>query len=88
MIKKGGYILVDCTGFNFADLSKKLPQLYKDLDVAYAANKFVLCENMVNSATAAKFTPIPAFVAKVGTTIVLTVMNLAYNIAPDGTITN
>lgn len=87
---KGGYVLIDCKGFNFADTSAKMPKLYKDLREAYKANKLVVCCNMVNSATNAKFTPIPAFVAEVvdgsTVTVVLTVMNIAYNIAADGTI--
>ena len=92
MTFKGGYALIDCTGFDFADTSDKMPKLYADLDKAYKANKLVLCCNMVNSATSANFSPIPAFVAEVvdgsTVTIVLTVMNIAYNIAKDGTISS
>ena len=82
---KSGYVLVDCTGFDFSDV-KKIDGFYDKLLKAYETGKFVLCANMVNGS--AKFTPIPAFLAMSDTTIVLTVMNIAYNIASDGTITN
>ena len=81
---KGGYIMVDCTGFDFANVTK-VDGLYNKLMNAYKTKKFVLCENMVNGT--AKFSPIPTFLAISNNKIVLTVMNLAYNVASDDTIT-
>lgn len=81
---KSGYVMVDCTGFDFSDVDK-VDGIYAKMKAAYESNKFVLCENMVNGS--AKFTPIPAFLAMDGTTIVLTIMNIAYNIDTDDTIT-
>ena len=84
---KSGYVVVDCTGFDFSDVGK-VDGIYAKMKAAYDTNKFVLCANMVNGTV--KFTPIPAFLAtaKSGTTdyIVLTVMNLAYNITSDDNI--
>ena len=84
---KNGYVMVDCTGFDFSDI-KKIDGIYERMLAAYNSKKFVLCENMVNGS--AKFSPIPAFLAtaKSGNTdyIVLTVMNLAYNITSDDNI--
>ena len=81
---KSGYVMIDCTGFDFSDVSH-IDGIYAKMKAAYDTNKFVLCENMVNGS--AKFTPIPAFLAMDGTTIVLTVMNIAYNIDTDDDIT-
>lgn len=84
---KSGYVMVDCTGFDFSNVGK-VDGIYKKMFDAYNTGKFVLCENMKNGN--AKFTPIPAFLAtaKSGSTpyIVLTVMNIAYNITEDDTI--
>ena len=81
---KSGYVMVDCTGFDFSDVTK-IDGIYNKMLKAYKTGKFVLCENMVNGT--AKFSPIPAFLALDDDKIVLTVMNLAYNIASDDTIT-
>ena len=81
---KSGYTMVDCTGFDFSNVTK-IDGFYNKLMDAYKTGKFVLCENMVNGS--AKFTPIPAFLAISNNKIVLTVMNLAYNVASDDTIT-
>lgn len=80
---KCGYVLVDCTGFDFSNVTK-IDGIYNKMMAAYKTGKFVLCENMVNGA--AKFSPIPSFLAIANNKIVLTVMNLAYNIASDDTI--
>lgn len=84
---KSGYVMVDCTGFDFSDI-KKIDGIYNKMLSAYNTGKFVLCENMKNGT--AKFSPIPAFLAtaKSGNTpyIVLTVMNIAYNITSDDNI--
>lgn len=81
---KSGYVMVDCTGFDFSDVTK-IDGIYDKMLKAYKTGKFVLCEHMVNGT--AKFSPIPAFLAIADNKIVLTVMNLAYNIASDDTIT-
>lgn len=84
---KGGYTLVDCTGFNLGDVGK-VDGIYAKMGDAYKANKLVLCANVVNGN--AKFTPIPAFLATetVSSKIVyiLTIMNLPYRISDDDTI--
>lgn len=84
---KSGYVMVDCTGFDFSNVGK-VDGIYNKMLSAYDSGKFVLCEHMKNGS--AKFTPIPAFLAKAksGSTdyIVLTVMNLAYNITSDDNI--
>lgn len=84
---KGGYVVVDCTGFDFSNVGK-IDGIYEKMLAAYNTGKFVLCENMVNGT--AKFSPIPAFLATAisGSTkyIVLTVMNIAYNITSDDNI--
>lgn len=84
---KSGYVMVDCTGFDFSNVGK-IDGIYEKMLAAYNTGKFVLCENMVNGS--AKFSPIPAFLAtaKSGENvyIVLTVMNIAYNITSDDTI--
>lgn len=82
-----GYVMVDCTGFDFSNVGK-VDGIYNKMLSAYNTGKLVLCANMKNGN--AKFTPIPAFLAtaKSGSTpyIVLTVMNIAYNITEDDTI--
>ena len=84
---KSGYVIIDCTGFDFSDVGK-VDGIYAKMKAAYDTNKFVLCANMVNGT--AKFTPIPAFLALAGSGdnvyIVLTVMNIAYNITKDDSI--
>ena len=84
---KSGYTMVDCTGLNLGSLSK-VDGIYNKMLTAYNANKFVLCENVVNGG--AHFTPIPAFLAleTVDTKIVviLTIMNLPFRINDDDTI--
>ncbi|MBR2152206.1 MAG: hypothetical protein IJ944_02830 [Clostridia bacterium] len=84
---KSGYVMVDCTGFDFSNVGK-VDGIYNKMLSAYDSGKFVLCEHMVNGS--AKFSPIPAFLAtaKSGSTnyIVLTVMNIAYNITEDDNI--
>lgn len=84
---KSGYVMVDCTGFNFGDVGK-VDGIYNKMIAAYKTGKFVLCENMVNGS--AKFSPIPAFLALAGSGdnvyVVLTVMNIAYNITKDDNI--
>lgn len=84
---KGGYVVVDCTGFDFSNVGK-IDGIYKKMFAAYNTGKFVLCENMKNGS--AKFTPIPAFLAIAGSGdnkyIVLTVMNIGYNITSDDTV--
>ena len=81
---KSGYVMVDCTGFDFSNVTS-IDGIYQKMMDAYKTGKFVLCENMVNGS--AKFSPIPAFLATAGsgssTYIVLTVMNIAYNITSD-----
>ena len=81
---KSGYVMVDCTGFDFSNVTK-IDGIYEKMLAAYNTGKFVLCENMVNGTS--KFSPIPAFLAIANNKIVLTVMNIAYNIASDDTIT-
>lgn len=82
-----GYVMVDCTGFDFSNLAK-IDGIYNKMVSAYKTGKFVLCSNMVNGS--AKFSPIPAFLALAGSGdnvyVVLTVMNLAYNITKDDNI--
>lgn len=84
---KGGYSLVDCTGFDFATLGK-VTGIYNKMLTAYKANKFVVLEHCTNGT--AKFTPIPAFLAtetvEGATVIVATIMNLPYRITSDDTI--
>ena len=84
---KSGYVLVDCTGFDFSNVGK-VDGIYAKMVAAYNTKKFVLCENMVNGS--AKFSPIPAFLALAGSGdnvyVVLTVMNIAYNITKDDNI--
>lgn len=84
---KGGYTLVDCTGFDFSNLGT-VSGIYEKMTTAFKAGKFVLCANMKNGN--AHFTPIPAFLATetVGnaTVIVLTVMNIPYRISADDSI--
>ena len=84
---KGGYSLIDCTGFDFSNLSK-IDGIYNKFMTAYKSNKFVLLENCVNGTS--KFTPIPCFVATETSgntvTIVATIMNLPYRISSDDTI--
>lgn len=81
---KSGYVMVDCTGFDFSNVTK-IDGIYKKMLAAYNTGKFVLCEHMVNGTS--KFSPIPAFLTIANNKIVLTVMNIAYNIASDDTIT-
>ena len=82
-----GYVLVDCTGFDFSNVGK-VDGIYAKMRAAYDTKKFVLCENMVNGS--AKFSPIPAFLALAGSGdnvyVVLAVMNIAYNITKDDNI--
>lgn len=82
-----GYVMVDCTGFDFSNVGK-VDGIYNKMLSAYNTGKLVLCENMVNGS--AKFSPIPSFLALAGTGdnvyVVLTVMNLAYNITKDDNI--
>ena len=84
---KSGYVSVDCTGFDFSNVGE-IDGIYNKMIAAYKTGKFVVCENMVNGS--AKFTPIPAFLALAGSGdnvyVVLTVMNLAYNITKDDNI--
>lgn len=84
---KSGYVLVDCTGFDFSNVGK-VDGIFSKMKAAYDTKKFVLCENMVNGS--AKFSPIPAFLALAGSGdnvyVVLTVMNIAYNITKDDNI--
>ena len=84
---KSGYAMVDCTGFDFSNVGK-IDGIYNKMLAAYNTGKFVICENMVNGS--AKFSPIPAFLALAGSGdnvyIVLTVMNIAYNITKDDTV--
>ena len=87
MITKGGYTLVDCTGFDLSNVGK-VSGIYNKMLTAYVANKFVLCQNVKNGS--AQFTPIPAFLAtetvENATVIILTIMNLPYRITSDDTI--
>ena len=82
-----GYVLVDCTCFDFSNI-QSIPGIYTKLVNAYKTGKLVVCGNMVNGS--AKFSPIPAFLAPVTsgdtTYIVLTVMNIAYNVTSDDAI--
>ena len=84
---KSGYVAVDCTGFDFSNVGQ-VDGIYNKMIAAYKTGKFVVCENMVNGT--AKFTPIPAFLALAGSGanvyVVLTVMNIAYNITKDDNI--
>lgn len=84
---KSGYVLIDCTGFDFSNVGK-VDGIFSKMKAAYDTKKFVLCENMVNGT--AKFSPIPAFLALAGSGdnvyVVLTVMNIAYNITKDDNI--
>lgn len=84
---KGGYVLVDCTGFDLAN-PVKVDGIYDKMLKAYNTGKLVVCENMKNGS--AKFTPIAGFIALEvdgsTTTVVLTIMNLPYRISADDTI--
>ena len=84
---KGGYTLVDCTGFDLGN-PVKVDGIYDKMMAAYNADKLVICQNMKNGT--AHFTPIAGFVAieKDGSTvtIILTIMNLPYRISADDTI--
>ena len=84
---KSGYVMVDCSGFDFSNVGK-IEGIYTKMITAYNTKKFVLCENMVSGS--AKFSPIPAFLALAGSGdnvyVVLTVMNIAYNITKDDNI--
>lgn len=84
---KGGYSLVDCTGFDFGTLGK-VTGIYNKMLTAYKSNKLVILEHTKNGD--AKFTPIPCFLATEtvnnATVIVATIMNLPYRITSDDTI--
>ena len=84
---KGGYSLIDCTGFDLAN-PVSVDGIYEKMKTAYDAGKVIFCANMKNGA--AHFTPIPAFLATetVDSKIVyiLTIMNLPYRISDDDTI--
>lgn len=84
---KGGYSLIDCTGFNFGNLTT-VDGIYNKMLTAYKAGKVVFCANMKNGN--AKFTPIPAFLATETVNskivIVLAVMNIPYRISDDDSI--
>lgn len=55
---KGGYVLIDCTGLDLAELGT-VTGLYNQLDAAIKAGKFILLANVENDGT--NFTPIPSF---------------------------
>ena len=84
---KGGYTLVDCTGFDLGN-PVKVDGIYDKFMAAYKADKLVICQNMKNGT--AHFTPIAGFVAievdGSTVTIILTIMNLPYRISADDTI--
>ena len=80
---KGGYSLVDVTGLDLDNL-QKVNGIYEKMSIAYEANKLVIIEGCKNGT--AKFTPIPVFLAKENTVIVMTLMNLPYRISSDDTI--
>lgn len=85
---KGGYSLIDCTGFDFSNLGK-VDGIYAKMLTAYNSNKLVLLEHCKNGN--AKFTPIPCFLATETSgndiVIVATIMNLPYRITKNDTIT-
>lgn len=81
--RKGGYQLVDCTGLNLGNL-QKVTGIYDKMVDAYKANKLVILTNVVNGA--AKFTPMPVFLAMENNVVVLTIMNLPYRISSNDTI--
>ena len=87
MIGKGGYTLVDCTGFDLSNVGK-VTGIYNKLLTAYVANKFVIAKNIKNGS--ATFTPMAAFLAtetvESATVIILTIMNIPYRITSDDTI--
>lgn len=84
---KGGYTLIDGTGFDFATLGK-VTGIYNKMLTAYKSNKVCFLENVTNGS--AKFTPIPVFLATETVSskivIVCTIMNLPYRISDDDTI--
>lgn len=84
---KGGYSLIDCTGFDLGTPTS-VDGIYEKMKTAYNAGKVIFCANMKNGD--AKFTPIPAFLATeiVSSKIVyiLTIMNLPYRISDDDSI--
>ena len=80
---KGGYTLVDCTGFDLGN-PVKVAGIYDKMMTAYKADKLVICQNMKNGT--AHFTPIAGFIALESTTVILTIMNLPYRISSDDTI--
>lgn len=84
---KGGYSMIDCTGFDLGNPTS-VAGIYNKMMTAYKSNKLVICQNMKNGSS--KFTPIAGFIATEteGTTvtIVLTIMNLTYRISADDSI--
>ena len=84
---KGGYSLIDCTGFDLANPGT-VSGIYNKMIDAYHGDKLVICQNLKNGTV--KFTPIAAFlgleVDGSTTTAVLTIMNLPYRISADDSI--
>lgn len=84
---KGGYTLVDCTGFDLGNPAQ-VDGIYNKMLSAYKTNKLTILENCKNGD--AKFTPIPCFLATEVVSnkivIVATIMNLPYRISDNDTI--
>lgn len=84
---KGGYTLVDCTGFDLANPGT-VDGIYNKMMNAYNSNKLVVCQNLKNGSSV--FTPISSFLGLEidgsTTTIILTIMNLPYRISADDSI--
>ena len=84
---KGGYTLVDCTGFDLGNPGT-VTGIYQKMINAYNADKLVICQGMKNGT--AKFTPIAGFIGLEvdgsTVTVVLTIMNLPYRISADDSI--
>lgn len=81
---KGGYVEVDATGLDLANLGK-VDGIYNKLMAAYNTDKLVVLSGVKNGNSA--FTPIACFLSLETNYIALAIMNIPYRVASTDVVT-